>query len=67
MRVLAALWTMAARNRRTTALGAAAALAYLCSRYGLELTPGQQEGLACGLMIFIGLVAGDAHNRRRRK
>ena len=61
-----ALWTMVVRNRRTTALGVAAAVGLLSARYGFDLTPEQLERLAAGVIIFIGLVAGDTHRRGKR-
>ena len=64
MRALAALWTMAVRNPRTTAGGIVAALAFVATSYGLELTPDEQQTLALGIIIFIGLVAGDHHLRK---
>ncbi len=64
LRCANALWTMAVLNPRMTGLGVAAAVIFAGTHYGLNFTPSQQRKLAVAIMIFIGLVAGDNHDRR---
>lgn len=59
--VLAALWVMAVRNPRTTALGVVGALAFIGVQFGFELSPEAQARFAAGIIVFIGLVAGDKY------
>lgn len=64
-RLLMGLWTMAVRNKRTTAGGLVAGFSFLAAKRGFNLTPEQQANLGFWLMVLIGLVAGDGYLRRR--
>lgn len=60
----AALWRMAVLNRRTTAGGIVGAVVFVGSRYGLSLTDDQQTTLGLGIILLLGLLAGDSHLKK---
>lgn len=66
VRTLCALYTMAVRNPRTTAAGIACAVGFIAARRGFDLSPDQLESLALGIILFLGLIAGDSLRRHYR-